>query len=765
MGYISTFINIAVVWASLWITGGSLTGKTTRLVKQFCLWNQMYLRDMAAAVSHCPFETKHPLQGLRPLVLAANGTNKRRLVDDINRASNGEYPFYATTILGFFQGEVLLFWPLLTEVLNLKGQFPQRLRPEVEQELASQLWSPELERGTLNILGGNRDRIVRQTLDLLQLAALSGTPVENLPSILERNQAFSDIPEIAYICMTEMVLRWQDWCQQRGLLTYGIIADLYWRHLLKHPTYQQYLLNQHRVILADDVDEYPAIARHLFEFLLDHGVMGTFTYNPQGAVRLGLGADPKYLAELECYCHTEQLPHQRGLAKTIGAFWIKSLNQTYGDLSDFQQTYDQVFAIETTSRAELLRRTAETIIAAIQNDQVQPHDIAIIAPGLDAIARYTLGEILAHEGIVVEGIKEQRPLISSPLVRSLLTLITLVYPGLGRLVDRWAIAEMLTILSSYLPDSMAPSDPTGLRNHGSTQDFPRTIDPVRAGLLADHCFAPDLQNPKLLPINAFPRWDRLGYQAVDTYNQIRQWLANQQQQYHQNLLPNPVALLDRAIQEFLIPQGIGNSRLLISDGSLQNNPHSQNLQQLDLLRELMETATHFWDINTRYSPQPSSSETIEITQKFIELLRRGVVSANPYPVREFSPKTSAVTLATIFQYRANHQCHSWHFWLDVGSPLWFQEGASTLWGAPLFLQEVQQQTQPWTIEDMMEASQERLERILLDLLSRVSDREGLKMQHRLYLCHSELAINGQEQLGPLLPLMRTMQYASAPNLN
>lgn len=702
----------------------------------------MYVGALNGSYS-APFQPKHPLQGLRPLVLAANGTNKRHLVDRITQESAGQYPFSATTIMGFFQGEVLLFWPLLIEVLDLRAQFPQRLRPEVEQELASQLWSPEIDSGKLKDFGRRRDRIVRTTLDLLQLAGLSGTPVEDLPSILERYQAFDAIGETAYICITEMLLRWQNWCQQRGLLTYGIIADLYWRHLLKHPTYQRHLLNQHRVILADDVDEYPAIARHLFEFLLDNQVMGAFTYNPQGAVRLGLGADPKYLAQLQNRCQTEQLSSRSGLAKTLGAEVVSWLDQDYGKFPDFSHSQQSVLAIGTTSRAELLRRTATTIIEAVKNGEVQPQDIAIIAPGLDAIARYTIREILTHEGIALEEIQPQQPLITSSIVRSLLTLLALVYPGLGRLLDRDAIAEMLTIISSHIPESKhsSTSDPD---SPGANFPIHNAIDPVRASLLADHCFALDLQKPKLLPINAFPRWDRLGYRATKTYKYICEWLSLQQQQYHQNLLPSPVALLDRAIQEFFIPRATGSPGLMID----MNRPILKASPQINLLRELMETAIHFWDIYTKDKPQPSPLETVEITRQFIELLRRGVVTANPYPVGEMAVKAPAVTLATIFQYRVNHQSHSWHFWLDAGSSLWFQEGASSLWGAPVFLRDIQQQRQPWTSEDMMTANQQRLQRIVWDLLSRVSDR--------LYLCHSELSVNGQEQLGPLLPLVSSV---------
>ena len=50
-------------------------------------------------------------------------------------------------------------------------------------------------------------------------------------------------------------------------------------------------------------------------------------------------------------------------------------------------------------------------------------------------------------------------------------------------------------------------------------------------------------------------------------------------------------------------------------------------------------------------------------------------------------------------------------------------------------------------EDEYEMDKQRLQRILRDLLNRVSER--------VILCHSDLAVNGTEQMGPLLPLVQS----------
>ncbi len=745
---------------SVWIVGTSRSGKTARLVEQFCNWvtsekqytESFYTKKTGGKKTGDVSEFLY-LKQTEPgvLVLGANDDNRRELGDIIVTSTLGKYPVRSKTPLGFFQDEVILFWPLLINSLNLKAQFPVRLRPETEQELATKLWRPQLDEEILRLAGVNESRLVRRILDLLQLAAYSGVPCEDIAQILAKGFGENTTtlePEF----LASLLLDWRNWCLERGLLTYGIITELYSQHLLSDRNYQQHLTKRYQAVLADDVDDYPSVARLLFELLLDCGAVGAFSYNPDGAVRLGLGADPNYLEGLAERCRVEILngPPPESLSEQLTKQMVELVTEPMVLLS-LPKT---VHSIQTTSRAQLLRQTAEVIANAIQSQQVQPEEVAIIAPGLDAIARYTLVEILVKQNIPVESLNDQRPLISSPVIRALLTMLALVYPGLGRLVDRDAVAEMLVVLSrkQQLPenskDVMNRVSTTDVMNRVSTTDVMNrvsttdamnrvsttdamnrvstNIDPVRAGLIADYCFVPHPDRPNLLPVSAFERWDRIGYAATTAYNEILQWLEQQRSQQELRLIPSPISLLDRAIQSFLW------------NGS--NLPY----EQLAALRELLETAQHYWEIDTRLrqiAPVETTPQTTII--EFIQLLRRGTITANAYPVRPIGGARKAVTLATIFQYRSSRRSHQWHFWLDAGSPLWAKGGAATLFGAPFFLRD--RLGEPWTAEDEKLAEERRLQRILTDLLSRVSER--------VYLCHSDLAVNGQEQLGPLLPLV------------
>lgn len=720
---------------STWIIGATRSGKTTRLLDYLSHWAESF--------------PSTPNQPGSLLVFAATGDDRLELADRIATKTHGRFAIRTTNPLGFFQDEILLFWPLILEKHNLKPHFPLRLRPETEQELAIGLWQNNLDQNLQLLDGQSASQITRKILDFGMLAGAAGLPLSDVPSILQRGitGGFS-LPEVADQ-VGVMLQQWRNWCLERGLLTYGLVMDLYGHGLLNDKRYLESLLRRYPALLADDVDNYPAITRQLFTHYLHHNQPVAFTYNPEGKVRLGLGADPDYLAELSGFCHIEQLPlvSQSSLSEWVDPLllWISdtfnpweepvfSHGITIKGGSDGTSCVDPPLrAIQTESRAQLLRKVAEVISESIQSGYVQAQDIAIIGPGLDPIAHYTLTTILRQRQIPVQSLHDQRPLNSSPIIRALLTLLGLVYPGLGRLIDQDAIGEMLIILSLSIPTITSTTLPIPI------------IDPVRAGLIADHCFQPHPENPDLLPVTHFPRWDRLGYGVCRCYEEILLWLRDQRQQHRQRVLSNPIVLLDRAIQRFLWNGG--------------NLPYDQ----LAALRELLETAQHYWEVANRLhktaSPPlsndlpvllpptnlGSSGETATL-YRFIQLLRDGTVTANPYPTRSWvTPRGASVTIATVFQYRAHRSWHRWQFWLDAGSSLWLT-GVDSLLGAPIFLQ-------GWNGRRMTESDQflmgeERLVRTLKDLLGRTGER--------IYLCHSELGISGQEQVGPLLALINTL---------
>ncbi len=723
--------------ASFWVSGPARSGKTQQLIT--------FAQNTGAAQRH-PF-----------IVFAANGDNRILLANRLTDELSDRTATLTTTPAGFIQDEIILFWPLLVQALGLKAQFPLKLRPENEQTLATQLWRSRLDNATLQVDGWREQRMVRRSLDFLQLASQSCIPLADIPNRLKAGMPGSIAPAALWETVGAALSDWQSWCLERGLLTYGIMSTLYWQHLLPMEKYQAQLLSRFSGLLADDVDEYPAIARPLFSVFLAAQRPCLFTFNPQGKIRLGLGADPAALRPLANQCEKTlelAIPQKDSLGMYGDRFveWVE-------DPLALPELPEPVSLIQETSRGHMLRTTAEVIAYAIETKQAKPHEIAVIGPGLDAIGRYSLIEILGNRGIAIESLNDQRPLISSPMVRALLSLLTLIYPGLGRLVDQDAIAEMLVVLSQSLSGlSAAPN-----QNIQSQAIAPApipwfdlvAIDPVRAELIADTCFVTSIENPHLLPAETFDRWDRLGHQAVSAYSRILKWIEDQKQLRRQHLTFGPVITIDRIVQDFLWR---GN-----------HLPYDQ----LATLRELMETAQYFWEVESRIrlysaptnsaptnsaptnsaptnSAPTNSAPTSNLTPdqsdsdigRFIQLLQKGTVSANPYPVKPLSTERQGVTLSTIYQYRAQRLSHRWQFWLDAGSPLWGMSSGE-MFGAPIFQQNWP--GRPMTLAETEVANEAQLSRTLRDLLGRTKER--------VFLCHSDLALTGQEQMGPLLSLV------------
>ncbi|MGB2926267.1 MAG: hypothetical protein WBB82_13280 [Limnothrix sp.] len=687
---------------NLWVRGGTRSGKTTALVKRFVDWVSLGDRRQLAVRNG--------------LVLAANNRAQRQLAETLTEQSAGA-AFVSKTPVGFMADEVELFFPLICESLKIEPKFPLRLRPEMEQKLARELWADSFAELELNLGGRSQERLVRRMLDLLQLAGAAGVPPEEIPqrlvegqlsllsgeAIFGQNDHLLDFTEIA----GDLLLEWREWCLARGFVTYGIIYELYWRYLLPNAKYQGHLVQRYGAIFADDVNDYPAIAKDLFTVFLDHDVPGTFTENPDGKIRLGLNADPDYLAQLATSCEIVDLKTDSGLGKNL----IETVQTQLAKPTLSDRLPDQIQSMQSISRAQLLQKVAGHIQNLVKKQAVSPEDIAIIAPGLDEVARYTLIETLAQSEITVEPLNEQRPINSSPLGRSPLILLALIYPGCGRLISTSEVAEMLIMLSQT---------PAG----------EPIIDPVRAGLIVDYCFQPDPEQPQLLPASTMARGDRLGYQVTTEYEKIRAWIAAIQAE---NNFSSDAILktLNQALQDFYL------SKMML------------RYDQMATLRELTETAQHFFQCGDRLEKQTAQPQTIQ--QKLstlIQLIKEETITANPNPLSTLNAQPNpAITLATIFQYRTARLHHKYQFWLDAGSPLWEKGGAATLFAYGVFQQAWD--GEPWSMAAESEGDRQRIQHIVQDLLGRTDQQ--------LYLCHSDLSISGTEQLGPLYPLVQSTQ--------
>lgn len=661
---------------AIWITGNSCCGKTTRLCSLMIKW----------------LETVSFLE--KPLILCANNEGKNTLINILLKLNNNSYQTKIRTPLALMMEDVILFYPLLCQQLNLPSQLPIHLRSETEQELATQLWQPFLTVELINIFG-NEYNCVRRILDFLQLATAGGISPEKIGERLLKSHIINiNHQEIFIELIQELILKWRQWCLERGLLSYGLIYELYGLHLLGNNHYQSYFKQHYQAIFADDVDDYPSIIGDVGKIFLQEKKYSIFTYNEHGKVSLGLGGDAQYLQELASFCRQESLVINQidSLKVEVEKPMLETINQGYST----QKISSNIQCIISNSRGDLLYKTAEFIVKSIESGDIQPDKMVIIAPGLDEIARYTIINYLCDHNIEVEPINEQRPLITSPLIRSILTLLILLYQGNGRLLEKEMITEMLVILSW------------------------ENIDLVRSNLLVDYCYSPDINTPNLLTVKSFPRWDRLTYQSLESYNQILQWIDDNRQKINKGD-NHFLVVIDNILESFFL------------------NNNKLNYRQLTTIKEFRETAEHFWKIQKRLK----NDNINDILIQLINLLRKGTISANPLPIKIIPAliESKKVAMASIYQFRCLRSHYPWQFWLDIGSNYWSKSGE--LLASNVFLKSWKSDAK--NMFEETESEDKRLTRIIQDLLGRVTEK--------IVLCYSKIDVNGVEQTGKLSPLI------------
>ena len=664
-----------------WIEGYTRSGKTTQTLYQTCQW-----------LADAPTDRL----GDQILVFTTDSDHRQQWDRQLLSLTEGRHSVTTTTPLSFCRDQVELYWSLLLQRLPLKAVMPMILRIENEQTLAKFCWGDLLTSGALYWQGVHPEKLVRRLLDWFLLGSYSSLSLTEILARLQKGLETELAPETWQV-ISQALAQWRDFCWQNGLLSYGIITDLFGQHLLHDPIYQQQLCRQYRYVVVDNADEMPAIIAQVCQILIADQASSLVTFNPHGMVRLGLGADPVLAADPsawgEIYRHSsyEFLPT---IVPTLAQNYSYTLTNaiTYSS-QELPEPLPDLISVNTDSRSELLRQIVQVITEVVNTGEIAPHEIAIIAPGIDPIGNYALLEMLRRRQIPTRLLKDNRPLIFYGEVRALLALLALTYPHLGLDLRRDAVAEMLCTLTDV-------------------------IDPVRAGMLADHCFAPHPDKPQLLPPETYNQWNRFGSRVTNAYNQIRQWISEKSPQI------SPLIFLDRGIRQFYHPR----------------NPLPETVAAL---QALIETAQSHWQMGYRLQWTEEM-----IRQEFMIMLQQGTVTANPYQKQSIPDESAGVVIATIYQYRMSQLSHRWHVWLDVGSPLWQIGGATELYGAAVLRHSWDGSL--WTADQAQQQDRERLQRLLNDLLARVAER--------IYLGFSEIDIRGEVQSG----LLQCLQDYATP---
>jgi superfamily I DNA/RNA helicase len=613
-----------------------------------------------------------------------------------------------TTIGGLALRMVELFWPLAAPAAGFAhpGMPPVFLTLETAQYYMARLVKPMLENGHFEAVTLPRNRLYSQVLDNLNKAATVGFPYTEIGERLKAAWIGESKQARVYDDAQEAALRFRTYCLEHNLLDFSLQLEVFQEHLWNEPTCRNYLREQYRHLIADNIEEDVPVLHDLLREWLPDFESTLLIYDQQAGYRLFLGADPESAYSLKELC--EQQAEFEGTFVTpepLQDFALRLgqalLHQPLSPPDDIQNHYRLALGFEFHQYfPQMIDWVAQQIERLVGEESITPKDIVVLAPYLTDALRFSLTERLERGGIPVRSHRPSRALREEPATHCLLTLASLAHPQWTQDQSEASLPSRYDVAYALL---LAIDD----------------LDLVRAQLLSEIVYRVRDGIPTLTSFDQIrgEMQERITYLIGQRYEDLRAWL--------QAYISDPPLELDHFL-----------SRLF---GEVLSQPgyrfHS-NYDSGEIAANLVDSARDFrWAIG-RNLPEDGKA----IGQEYVEMVQDGVVAAQYVRSWQLQPE-DAVLLAPAYTFLMSNRAVKIQFWLDIGSRGWFERLYQPL-THPYVLSRSWPANTPWTDREEIEANQQALFRLTLGLVRRCGDA--------LYFGLSDLNEQGYEQQGPLL---------------
>lgn len=624
-----------------------------------------------------------------------------------------EAPFLAQSLVttltlgGLARRMVDLFWPVVGELSGVAHPDlpPHFLTLETAQYYMAHIVRPLIEKeGFFASLTINRNRIYSQILDNLNKAAIVGFPLTEIGPRLKAAWV-GDIEQLhIYDDVQACVNRFRAYCLENNLLDFSLQVELFHRHLWPTSLCRNYLTRTYRHLIADNLEEDTPVSHATLKEWLPDFDSALLIFDEDAGYRFFLGADVAGAYELRKSC-AQLLNFKTNQVNTPEVAELKAgLKSTIARLSGQEATVPETnFSAITAALGAppenpryfpaMVGWVAEEVRQLIDSG-TPPGEIVILAPFMSDVLRFTLSNQLDALGIPHHSHRPSRPLRDEPATQTLLTLASVAFRAWDLLPKRINLAFAL----------MQAID---------------GLDLVRAQLLTAYIYEERAEGFPLKPFEAVPVEirDRITYQAGERYDHLREWLSG--------TAPEDALTLD-----FFLNRLFGE--VLSQPGYRFHN----DLNNANIVALLIESIQKFrWALGNQSEP-----EGFSIGKEYVQMVSDGVIAAQ-YIQTWQQEDPDSVFLAPAYTFLIRNQPVDVQFWLEIGSPSWYQRLDQPL-TQPYVLSRHWEKGQTWDTEDELNAAHDTLSRLSLGLLNRC--------RRKLYLGMSEMDVSGFENRGLLL---------------
>ncbi len=660
-------------------------------------------------------------------------------------------PVQIATVAGLARNAVALYWPLLAQEAGFAqpSREPTFLTLETAQFHMARFVDAAIERGDFDAIRVERNRVISQILDNLNKAALHGFSLDEayrrlalaVPQGEQRTARLNALKAAQAISQEFRAL-----CLQESLVDFSLWIQLFNRHVLTNPWSRTHLFRSYRHLVMENSEEDTFTAHQLVKAWLPHLESALILQDEDAGFRVFLGADPAGVEELAQLCDQRLRLEER---------WVTSPS-----LQRLEQLVDRAIRGPRAPKApleadrpqeasgssrdgddgaslplyfqphrfypQMIRWVVDEIQRLVEEEGVEPGQIAVLAPFVSDALRFSLQTGLTERGIPSASHRPSRPLRVEPAARALLTLAALAHP-----------------IWQLLPP---PADVTAM-----LQVAIQELDPVRAHLLGRVAYG--VRGERAGQLRSFaglkPRvQQRITYRLGERYDRLREWL----EAYRAEPTFTPLdQFFARIFGEVLSQPGYGfhddpdaariakqlvhsarNFRWAV-EGSLE----SRLASDLEAPGQEDGLAT----LGAEGAPQ-GMSPAHRVGRAYLELVESGALGALYLP--SWQEDQSAVFIAPAYTFLMRNRPVDVQFWLDVGSTGWWERLYQPL-THPYVLSNRWPKEQAWSDLDEFQHRQSMLRRLVLGLVRRT--------RQRIYLGMSDYGESGLEQRGPLLTLI------------
>src|SRR5512146_1341550 len=196
------------------------------------------------------------------------------------------------------------FWRVAADAAGFAHpeQPPVFLNVETAQYYMAYVIRPLLAGGAFESVTIDRSRIYAQILDDLNKSATVGFPYTEIGSRLDSAWTGDPSQHEVYAQVQECATRFRQFCLQHNLLDYSLLTEVFTNHLWPDASVHDYLVNNYRHLIYDNVEEDVPRAHDVLREWLPEAESALLIYDDGGGYRRYLGADAYTGASLAEVC-------------------------------------------------------------------------------------------------------------------------------------------------------------------------------------------------------------------------------------------------------------------------------------------------------------------------------------------------------------------------------------------------------------------------------------------------------------------------------